>query len=52
MAELKKRVAAGYEVDAGLVAQEMLRKARLLRLARQQLVSAPGRNRVHPARGL
>ena len=52
MAEIKKRVAEGYEVDAELVAQEMVRKARLLKWARQQLVSAPGRSPVRPARGL
>ena len=52
MADIKKRVAEGYQVDAGLVAQEMLRKARLLNLARQQLVNAPGHNHVRPARGL
>jgi hypothetical protein len=52
MAELKKRVAEGYEVDADLVAREMLRKARLVRWARQELVSAPGRIPGRPARGL
>ena len=51
MAELKKRVAAGYDVDAGLVAQEILRKAHLVKLARQQLASAPGHSQVRPARG-
>jgi hypothetical protein len=52
MAEIKTRVAEGYEVDAELVAQEMLRKAQLVKLARQLLVSAPGHNHVRPARGL
>jgi hypothetical protein len=52
MAEIKKRVAAGYEVDSDLVAREMLRKARLVRWARQELVSAPGHTPERPARAL
>jgi hypothetical protein len=52
MADMKSRLAAGYEVDAEQVAREILRKLRLVKLARQELVSAPGRTPERPARGL
>jgi hypothetical protein len=52
MAEMKNRIAAGYDVDAELVAQEILRKLRLVKWARQELVSAPGRTPARSARGL
>jgi hypothetical protein len=52
MAEIKKRVAEGYEVDAELVAREILRKVRLVKWARQELVSAPGRTPARSARAL
>ena len=52
MADMKSRIAAGYQVDAELVAREIVRKLRLLRWARQELVSSPGRNPARPARGL
>jgi hypothetical protein len=52
MADIKSRVAAGYEVDAEQVAREILRKLRLVRWARQELVSAPGRTPARSARGL
>ena len=52
MSEMKNRIAAGYQVDAELVAQEILRKLRLLKWARQELVSAPGRTPARSARGL
>lgn len=37
-------VARNYKVDPELVAEEILRKLRLVRTARQELGSAPGRN--------
>ena len=52
MADIKRRIAEGYEVDAEQVAREILRKARLVKWARQELVSAPGRIPARPARGL
>jgi len=51
MSDMKTRVAAGYEVDAELVAQEILRKLRLVKWARQELVSAPGRTPARSTRG-
>ena len=52
MADIKSRVAAGYEVDAEQVAREILRKLRLVKWARQELVSSPGRTPARSARGL
>jgi hypothetical protein len=52
MTEIKSRVAAGYEVDAEQVAREILRKLRLVKWARQELASAPGRTPARSARGL
>ena len=52
MADLKSRFASGYEVDAKLVAGEIVRKARLLRWARQELVTSAGRTRGRSLRGL
>ena len=52
MSEMKNRIAAGYQVDAELVAQEILRKLRLVKWARHELVSAPGRTPARSARGL
>ena len=52
MAEIKSRVAAGYEVDAEQVEREIVRKLRLVKWARQELVSSPGRTPARPARGL
>ena len=52
MAELKDRIAAGYEIDSELVAREMLRKIRLLKWARQELVSAAGHTPGRSHRGL
>ena len=52
MSKMKNRIAAGYEVDADLVAREILRKLRLVKWARQELVSAPGRTPARSARGL
>ena len=52
MAEMKSRVAAGYEVDAEQVAREILRKLRLVKWAQQELSSAPGRTPARSARGL
>ena len=51
MSEIKTRFAGGYEVDAALVAQEILRKLRLVKWARQELVSEAGRTPGRPARG-
>lgn len=52
MTDFKNRIAAGYEVDSELVAREILRKLRLVKWARQELTSAPGRTPERPARGL
>jgi hypothetical protein len=52
MADIKRRIAEGYEVDSEQVAREILRKARMLKWARQELVSSPGRTPARPARGL
>jgi hypothetical protein len=52
MADIKKRVAEGYQVDAEQVAREILRKVRLVKWARQELVSAPGRTPAPSERGL
>ena len=52
MADIKRRIAEGYEVDSEQVAREILRKARMLKWARQELVSSPGRTPERPARGL
>ena len=52
MTELQKRYSAGYEVDAEQVAREIVRKARLLRWARQELAPATGRTPGRPLRGL
>jgi hypothetical protein len=52
MADLKNRIAAGYEVDSEQVAREIVRKLRLIKWARHELVSAPGRTPGRPARGL
>ena len=52
MTEIKSRVATGYEVDAEQVAREILRKVRLLKWARRELVSGPGRTPGRPARDL
>jgi hypothetical protein len=51
MTEIKNRIAAGYEVDSEQVAREILRKLRLVKWARHELVSAPGRTPGRPARG-
>lgn len=50
MTDLRNRFASGYEVDARLVASEIVRKARLLRWARQELVTAAGRTPGRPLR--
>ncbi len=48
MTKLKTQVAEHtYNVDSTLVAEEILRKLRMIRSARQELVSGPDRNR-HP----
>ena len=52
MADIKRRIAEGYEVDSEQVAREILRKARMLKWAREELVSSPGRTPARPARGL
>ena len=52
MTEIKNRIAAGYEVDSEQVAREILRKLQLVKWARHELVSAPGRTPARPARGL
>ena len=52
MADIKSRIATGYQVDAELVAREIVRKLRLVKWARQELASSPGRTPARPARGL
>lgn len=50
MTELKTQIAhRDYSVDAELVAEEILRKLRLVRWARRELVSGPGRTPGSPA---
>lgn len=50
MAELKTRIEQRqYSVDAELVAEEILRKLRLVKWARRELVSGPGRTPGRPA---
>lgn len=50
MAELKSSIAQRhYSVDAGLVAEEILRKLRLVRSARRELERGPGRTPGRPA---
>ena len=52
MTELKTQIAERkYSVDADLVAEEILRKLRLVRWARRELVSGPGRTPGRPAHG-
>lgn len=52
MAELKTQIAQrDYSVDAELVAEEILRKLRLVRWARRELVSGTGRTPGRPAPG-
>ena len=51
LAELKRRVAKGeYTLDAGLLADEMLEKLRLVRTIRRQLVAGSEAERTRQAR--
>jgi len=53
MSQLKTKVSEHeYSVDSNLVAEEILRKLRMIRWARQELVSGPGRNPQPKLRGL
>lgn len=52
MTEFKSRITPDYEVNAELVAQEIIRKLRLVRWARRELVTAPGRTPGRSVRGL
>jgi hypothetical protein len=52
MTELSSRISRDYEVNAELVAQEIIRKLRLVRWARRELVSGPGRTPGRSVRGL
>ena len=53
MTNLKSKVAAQeYSVDSNLVAEEIIRKLRMIRWARHELVSEPGRNHQPKLRGL
>lgn len=53
MTKLKTQVAEhAYNVDSALVAEEILRKLRMIKWARHELVSEPGRNRRPKLRGL
>ena len=51
ISEIKTRYAAGYAIDSELVAQEILRKLRLVKWARQGLVSEPGHTPAPSTRG-
>ena len=52
MTQLKHRIAArGYEVNPELVAEEIVRKLRLVRWARRELVTASGRTPGRPVPG-
>ena len=51
LAELKRQVDTGeYTLDAGLVADEILEKLRLVRTVRRQLVAVSETERALPAR--
>jgi hypothetical protein len=51
LAELKRLVAKGeYSVDAGLLADEMLERLRLVRTVRAQLIAGSKTERAVPAR--
>ncbi len=53
MTKLKTQVAEhSYEVDSSLVAEEILRKLRMIRWARHELVSEAGQTRQSKLRGL
>lgn len=53
MTKLKTQVAEhAYSVDSGLVAEEILRKLRMIKWARHELVSEPDRSRDPRLRGL
>lgn len=53
MTNLAKQVAdREYTVDSALVAEEIIRKLRMIRWARHELVSGPDRTRQPKFRGL
>ena len=53
MTNLKNQIAEReYKVDSALLAEEILRKLRLIRWARHELVSEPGRTPRPKLRGL
>ena len=53
MTKLKTKVAEhSYEVDSSLVAEEILRKLRMIKWARHELVSESDRTRHSKLRGL
>jgi hypothetical protein len=53
MTKLKTEVAEhAYTVDSALVAEEILRKLRMIKWARHELVSESGRTRQSKLRGL
>jgi hypothetical protein len=53
MTKLKSEVAEQlYSVDSALVAEEILRKLRMIKWARHELVSEPGRSHHPKLRGL
>jgi len=52
MTDLKSKVSGQeYSVDSNLVAEEIIRKLRMIRWARHELVSGPGRNHQPKLRG-
>ena len=53
MTKLKTQVAEhAYTVDSAMVAEEIIRKLKLIRWARHELVSESGQNRLPKLRGL
>ena len=53
LTKIKTQVAEhAYNVDSGLVAEEILRKLRMIKWARHELVSEPDRSREPKLRGL
>jgi hypothetical protein len=52
MTEVKSRIGGDYQVNADLVAQEIIRKLRLVKIARTELLGAPGRTPGRSVRDL
>jgi hypothetical protein len=53
LTKLRNQIAANeYTVDANLVAEEMVRKMRFIKWAREELATAPDRTPIPKLRGL